>query len=147
MVRAYERFYHTISFKLLIHISLLVTHEALNVILLILITAKSNSVQHDSFFKAWIVSAIVSTCYTFTWDIKMDWGLLDKKAGENKFLREEIVYSSKVRLHSQIVFCDFLESNSLNDDYLYICIFSGAINCVDLTTGRGRHITTGGRAE
>lgn len=70
-------------------------------------TAKSNSVQHDSFFKAWIVSAIVSTCYTFTWDIKMDWGLLDKKAGENKFLREEIVYSSKVRLHSQIVFCGF----------------------------------------
>ena len=76
-------------------------------VLLILTTAKSNSVQHDSFFKAWIVSAIVSTCYTFTWDIKMDWGLLDKKAGENKFLREEIVYSSKVRLHSQIVFCGF----------------------------------------
>lgn len=61
--------------------------------------AKSNSVQHDSFFKAWIVSAIVSTCYTFTWDIKMDWGLLDKKAGENKFLREEIVYSSKARYY------------------------------------------------
>lgn len=61
--------------------------------------AKSNSVQHDSFFKAWIVSAIVSTCYTFTWDIKMDWGLLDKKAGENRFLREEIVYSSKARYY------------------------------------------------
>ncbi|KAK2565994.1 Xenotropic and polytropic retrovirus receptor 1-like protein [Acropora cervicornis] len=61
--------------------------------------AKSNSVQHDSFFKAWIVSAIVSTCYTFTWDIKMDWGLLDKKAGENKFLREEIVYSYKARYY------------------------------------------------
>lgn len=26
----------------------------------------------------------------------MDWGLFDKKAGENKYLREEIVYSSKV---------------------------------------------------
>ena len=104
---AHEHFYHTISFKLLIHISLLITYETLNVVLLIFMTAKSNSVQHDSFFKAWIVSAIVSTCYTFTWDIKMDWGLLDKKAGENKFLREEIVYSSKVRFHSQIVFCGF----------------------------------------
>lgn len=28
----------------------------------------------------------------------MDWGLFDKNAGENKFLREEIVYSSKVRI-------------------------------------------------
>ena len=25
----------------------------------------------------------------------MDWGLFDKNSGENKFLREEIVYSSK----------------------------------------------------
>lgn len=26
----------------------------------------------------------------------MDWGLFDKNAGENKFLREEIVYAHKV---------------------------------------------------
>lgn len=26
----------------------------------------------------------------------MDWGILDRNAGENKFLREEIVYASKV---------------------------------------------------
>ena len=44
----------------------------------------------------WILAAIISTCYTFTWDIKMDWGLLDKNAGENKFLREETVYRSTV---------------------------------------------------
>ncbi|KAJ8957079.1 hypothetical protein NQ318_007292 [Aromia moschata] len=42
----------------------------------------------------WIISQIVSSCYAYTWDIKMDWGLLDKSAGENTFLREEIVYSS-----------------------------------------------------
>ncbi len=36
-----------------------------------------------------------SSLYTYTWDIKMDWGLFDKNSGENKFLREEIVYSSK----------------------------------------------------
>ena len=61
------------------------------------VAAKSDSVQRDRFFMAWIIAAIVSTCYTLTWDIKMDWGLLDKNAGENKFLREETVYRSKVR--------------------------------------------------
>ncbi|KAL9988635.1 hypothetical protein ACROYT_G003101 [Oculina patagonica] len=57
--------------------------------------AKSDSVQRDRFFMLWIISAIISTCYTLTWDIKMDWGLLDKNAGDNKFLREETVYRSK----------------------------------------------------
>ena len=57
--------------------------------------------QRDRFFLAWIIAAFVSTCYTLTWDIKMDWGLLDKNAtGENRFLREETVYRSKVRLLS-----------------------------------------------
>ncbi|KAJ9588311.1 hypothetical protein L9F63_018309, partial [Diploptera punctata] len=42
----------------------------------------------------WIASAILSSCYAYTWDIKMDWGLFDSSAGENKFLREETVYSS-----------------------------------------------------
>ncbi|KAJ8916912.1 hypothetical protein NQ315_013382 [Exocentrus adspersus] len=42
----------------------------------------------------WIIAQIISSSYAYTWDIKMDWGLLDKSAGENTFLREEIVYSS-----------------------------------------------------
>ncbi|XP_018563543.1 xenotropic and polytropic retrovirus receptor 1 isoform X2 [Anoplophora glabripennis] len=42
----------------------------------------------------WIISQIISSSYAYTWDIKMDWGLLDKSAGENTLLREEIVYSS-----------------------------------------------------
>ncbi|XP_032309398.1 xenotropic and polytropic retrovirus receptor 1 [Drosophila ananassae] len=42
----------------------------------------------------WIIASIVSSCYAYTWDIKMDWGLFDKNAGENTFLREEVVYSS-----------------------------------------------------
>ncbi|XP_077506786.1 solute carrier family 53 member 1 [Amblyomma americanum] len=46
------------------------------------------------FFILWILSAVVSSCFTYTWDIKMDWGLFDSNAGENRFLREEIVYSS-----------------------------------------------------
>ena len=43
-------------------------------------------------FILWIMAAIVSTCYTFTWDIKMDWGLFQ---GVHK-LREELIYPSKV---------------------------------------------------
>ena len=52
--------------------------------------------EDNPFLYLWIIAAFVSTCYTFTWDIKMDWGLFDKNAGENRFLREEIVYASKV---------------------------------------------------
>lgn len=50
----------------------------------------------------WIIASIISSCYAYTWDIKMDWGLFDKAAGENKFLREEIVYSSTVSTSSLV---------------------------------------------
>lgn len=53
------------------------------------------ALQNNVFFYLWIISALISTCYTFAWDIKMDWGLLDRNAGENKWLREEIVYPHK----------------------------------------------------
>lgn len=43
---------------------------------------------------------VASSCYTLIWDLKMDWGLFDRNAGENTFLREEIVYPQKVRLSS-----------------------------------------------
>ncbi|KAG5896367.1 hypothetical protein JTB14_005845 [Gonioctena quinquepunctata] len=48
----------------------------------------------NPFVFLWIASQILSSSYAYTWDIKMDWGLFDKSAGENTFLREEIVYSS-----------------------------------------------------
>lgn len=43
----------------------------------------------------WFISSLVSSCYAYTWDIKMDWGLFDKNANE-AFLREEMVYSASV---------------------------------------------------
>ncbi|GLH09035.1 hypothetical protein R5R35_012540 [Gryllus longicercus] len=52
------------------------------------------STSDNPFFYLWVFSSILSSCYAYTWDIKMDWGLFDKKAGDNKYLREEIVYSS-----------------------------------------------------
>lgn len=48
----------------------------------------------NPFLFLFIASCILNSCYAYTWDIKMDWGLFDKAAGENKLLREEIVYSS-----------------------------------------------------
>ncbi|XP_030853234.1 xenotropic and polytropic retrovirus receptor 1 homolog [Strongylocentrotus purpuratus] len=48
----------------------------------------------DPLYCLWIFSAFCSSCYTLTWDIKMDWGLLEKKS-YNKLLRDEIVYPEK----------------------------------------------------
>ncbi|KAL6442743.1 hypothetical protein ACFW04_002670 [Cataglyphis niger] len=42
----------------------------------------------------WICSCFINSIYSYTWDLKMDWGLLDSNAGENRFLREEVVYSA-----------------------------------------------------
>ncbi|KAM5239258.1 solute carrier family 53 member 1 isoform 2-T2 [Ctenodactylus gundi] len=55
------------------------------------------------FFYLWIVFCIISSCYTLIWDLKMDWGLFDKNAGENTFLREEIVYPQKAYYYCAIV--------------------------------------------
>lgn len=59
------------------------------------------SLTDSPYFYLWILSSVISSLYCYLWDIKMDWGLFDSKAGENKFLREEIVYSTPVR------FCPF----------------------------------------
>ncbi|CAN9502970.1 unnamed protein product [Ophioblennius macclurei] len=55
------------------------------------------------FFYLFIACLIVSSCYTLVWDLKMDWGLFDRNAGENTFLREEIVYPHKAYYYSAIV--------------------------------------------
>lgn len=50
----------------------------------------------NPYFYLWLTASVLSSCFTYTWDVKLDWGLFDNSAGENKFLREEIVYSSPV---------------------------------------------------
>ncbi|XP_032523360.2 solute carrier family 53 member 1 [Danaus plexippus] len=48
----------------------------------------------NPFLYAWLACQAVSSTYTYTWDVKMDWGLLSVRPGaENSFLRDEIVYS------------------------------------------------------
>ena len=58
--------------------------------------ARTGEIQTGALFFAWLASLALSTCYTLFWDLRMDWGLFDKNAGENFLLREQIVYDSKV---------------------------------------------------
>nr|XP_023693901.1 xenotropic and polytropic retrovirus receptor 1 homolog [Paramormyrops kingsleyae] len=57
----------------------------------------------DVFFYLLIIFSAINSCYTLVWDLKMDWGLFDRSAGENTFLREEIVYPQKAYYYCAIV--------------------------------------------
>lgn len=48
----------------------------------------------NPYFYMWILCSVISSIYTYTWDVKMDWGLFSKNSGEYTFLREEIVYDN-----------------------------------------------------
>jgi hypothetical protein len=49
----------------------------------------------NPFLYVWIGASFLGATYKVIWDLKMDWGFFDKNAGENKFLRDQIVYPSK----------------------------------------------------
>ncbi|XP_063237550.1 solute carrier family 53 member 1-like isoform X2 [Bacillus rossius redtenbacheri] len=57
----------------------------------------------NPYFYMWVLASVTSTAYTYTWDVRMDWGLFDTFSGENKFLREETVYSSTMFYYFAIV--------------------------------------------
>ncbi|XP_062374233.1 xenotropic and polytropic retrovirus receptor 1 homolog [Sardina pilchardus] len=59
--------------------------------------------ENTVFFYMMISCLVASSCYTLIWDLKMDWGLFDRNAGENTFLREEIVYPQKVYYYCAIL--------------------------------------------
>ena len=59
--------------------------------------------EYSPFFYCYLLSALFSSVYTYVWDIKMDWGFFAAGAGENRFLREEIVYSSKSYYYFAII--------------------------------------------
>ncbi|KAF9823664.1 hypothetical protein SFRURICE_019171 [Spodoptera frugiperda] len=59
-----------------------------------LYSGKYTNPYDNPFLYAWFACQLVSSLYTYTWDVKMDWGLFScGPNAENKFLREEIVYS------------------------------------------------------
>lgn len=68
---------------------------------------KTHKVDNHSdtsiFFYLLIASSIINSCYTLIWDLKMDWGLFDRNAGENTLLREEIVYPQKAYYYGAIL--------------------------------------------
>ncbi|KAL1022451.1 hypothetical protein UPYG_G00027810 [Umbra pygmaea] len=59
--------------------------------------------DEDMFFYLLIIFSAISSLYTLIWDLKMDWGLFDRGAGENTFLREEIVYPQKAYYYCAII--------------------------------------------
>ncbi|KAG7267795.1 hypothetical protein CRUP_003214 [Coryphaenoides rupestris] len=64
---------------------------------------KQKHADADTFFYLLIVFSTVSSLYTLVWDLRMDWGLFDRGAGENTFLREEIVYPHKAYYYCAII--------------------------------------------
>ncbi|KAI8334962.1 EXS family-domain-containing protein [Chlamydoabsidia padenii] len=42
-------------------------------------------------FWVWVIVSLINSCYTSTWDIKMDWGLLQRNS-QYRFLRDELVF-------------------------------------------------------
>lgn len=50
-----------------------------------------------------IFSSILSSCYSYIWDIRMDWGLFETNTGEYTLLRDEIVYSSTTYYYIAII--------------------------------------------
>lgn len=65
------------------------------------------------FFYLLIVFSTISSLYTLIWDLRMDWGLFDSGAGENTFLREEIVYPHKVE-------CEHIHTHTHTHVYTHI---------------------------
>uniref|UniRef100_A0A8C7L3U2 Xenotropic and polytropic retrovirus receptor 1 homolog n=1 Tax=Oncorhynchus kisutch TaxID=8019 RepID=A0A8C7L3U2_ONCKI len=90
----------------------------------------SNHNEAKIFFYLLIGCSIVSSCYTLVWDLKMDWGLFDRNAGDNTLLREEIVYPQKA-----YYYCAILEDVLLRFAWtipLFLSTVSGIPSAADI---------------
>ena len=71
-------------------------------------------------FSLWIISAIISSCYTFAWDIRMDWGLFEK----GHIIREELIYPHKVstftHIHTNIYTHGQMYAHMITHTYMYM---------------------------
>ena len=52
--------------------------------------------RYSPFFYLWILCSIASSLYAYTWDIKMDWGLLDRLVHKprNFWFRSKSIWGS-----------------------------------------------------
>jgi hypothetical protein len=62
-----------------------------------------NDPTSNPFLYLWIAASFLGATYKLIWDLKMDWGFFDKNAGENQFLRDQIVYPSKFYYYAAIL--------------------------------------------
>lgn len=46
---------------------------------------------HSNIFYLWVLFASISTIYSYLWDLKIDWGLLQTQS-KNKYLRDILIY-------------------------------------------------------
>eukprot|EP00732_Lithocolla_globosa_P002339 Lithocolla_globosa_v1_NODE_1513_length_2520_cov_11.413793.p1 type:complete len:554 gc:universal NODE_1513_length_2520_cov_11.413793:1903-242(-) len=60
-------------------------------LLVTFLSALSKYYSSDTAHIIWIISAVFSTIYSYSWDIKMDWGLLQPKT-KTFLLRDELAY-------------------------------------------------------
>ncbi|KRZ81002.1 Xenotropic and polytropic retrovirus receptor 1 [Trichinella papuae] len=88
------------------------------------------------FFYLWIVANCVSFCYTYAWDVKMDWGLFDRR---HQYLREQLVYSRRAYYYLAVLADFFLRITwvlnvSLGDAWLteadVLLSTTAALECV-----------------
>lgn len=60
----------------------------------------------SSFLVIWIISSVISTIFSFLWDLKMDWGLLTLNC-RNTLLRKYLTFDSK-KLYYVIMSVNFI---------------------------------------
>jgi hypothetical protein len=83
-------------------------------------TSKYINEISNPFFYTWIFSQILNSGFKFAWDLKMDWGFFDQNAGENWFLRDELVYPRRLYYYLIIVINFILRYIWIIRIYLYI---------------------------
>ena len=80
---------------------------ALSLMVVVFAVFHPDSIALRSFYdRAWVAAYLVSTLYSFWWDLRMDWGLLDEpgRDGENMFpLRDRLMYNSRYYYYVAIV--------------------------------------------
>lgn len=64
-----------------------------------------NSKLYSLIFWIWLIFAVLSTLYSYSWDIKMDWNLLQKNS-ENFYLRKIITFPKK--FYYIVIFVNFI---------------------------------------
>ena len=59
--------------------------------------------EREIIFYVWLAIKLLSTFYSIFWDLKMDFGFFAVKEGDNKYLREELVYPNRLIYYGIIV--------------------------------------------